>query len=242
MHRGSSRTEHTSRGRRWRRPLALAGLVGLLAVAMVALAAPGAFAWQRYYATANGLALRSGPGTTFRVVGYVNYGAPLDIDCQVQQATSVGGNRTWDHLTGGQWVTDYYTTTPSFNSYAPGLGPCSREWRSMGWASARVGQTGWNGWCERFVENSYGTTGRYGSALADFYAQRAAGRMHYDTNPPGGALVFYRNPYDGGFGHVEVSRGDGSFISTGPTVQIVGFGYGGTFIGWSYAPPDWPGV
>jgi hypothetical protein len=139
---------------RWWRRLTLAGLVALVALATVALAAPSALAYQRYYATANGLALRSGPGTTFRVVGYLNSATPLDIDCQVQQATSVNGNQTWDHLTGGQWVTDYYTTTPSWNSYAPGLGPCPREWRAIGWASARVGQTGWNGWCELFVERS----------------------------------------------------------------------------------------
>jgi cell wall-associated NlpC family hydrolase len=78
------------------------------------------------------------------------------------------------------------------------------------------------------VERSYGTSGGHPSALANSPAQRAAGRRHDDTNPSAGALVFYRNPYGGGHGHVEVSRGDGSFVSTGPTVQFVGFGHGGS--------------
>jgi hypothetical protein len=105
-----------------------------------------------------------------------------------------------------------------------------------------VGQTGWDGWCERFAENAYGTTGRYGSALIDFSTQQAAGRMHYDLNPPAGALTFFRNAYDGGYGHVMLSRGDGSYISTGPTVRIVAASYGGRFIGWAFAPDSWPGV
>jgi hypothetical protein len=218
-----------------------AAVLPVVVVAGLATTATPAFATVRYYSTSSSLNLRAGPGTTWGSVQTVGYHAALDIDCQVQGATNIGGNATWDHLTNGLWVTDYYTTSPSFNSYAPGLGPCSREWRSAAWASAQVGNTGYNGWCELFVERSYGTSGRYGSALADFYAQRSAGQIHYDTNPPVGALVFYRNPFDGGNGHVEISRGNGSYVTTGSSVQIVGFGWGGSFMGWSYAPSNWPG-
>lgn len=224
-----------------KRAVVFASAVATVAGLGIAASSVPAFASMRYYSTTSSLAERSGPGTTWSVTQYVGYNAPLDVDCQVQGATNVGGNATWDHLTNGQWVTDYYTTSPSFNNYASGLGPCSRELRAMAWASAESGATGYNGYCELFVEQSYGTSGRYSSALAAFNSLQNAGQMHYDTNPPGGALVFFRNSGDGGNGHVEISRGNGTFVSTGPTVQIVNFGYGGTFTGWSYAPSSWSG-
>ncbi|MDQ6949807.1 MAG: CHAP domain-containing protein [Actinomycetota bacterium] len=90
------------------------------------LGATSAFAFQRYHATADGVALRSGPGTGYALLGRVNNGTPLDVACQVQGGTNVGGNATWDRLTGGQWVADYWTSSPSYNSYAPGLGDCNQ--------------------------------------------------------------------------------------------------------------------
>jgi hypothetical protein len=105
----------------------VAGLI----VAGAALAAPlagvtsqPASASVRYAAVGDGLALRSGPGTQYPVLRKVNNGTPLDIVCQVQGGTNIGGNATWDKLVGGEWVSDYFTTTPSFNSYVPGLGDC----------------------------------------------------------------------------------------------------------------------
>lgn len=232
--------------------------VVILALVLLIVISGTASAYIRFYATTDQLALRSGPGTQYSVLQRVNKGTPLDVVCQVQNGTSVGGNRTWDKLTGGQWVSDYYTTTSSFNSYHPGLGDCNaspppppaatREAKAVAWAQSQVGKsiqpdgvTPWNFWCERFVENAYGTQHRYGSALINFNAQKAAGRINYSTNPPAGALVFYRNPYDRGFGHVQIAVGNGTFITTGPTVRIVNFSYSGTFQGWSYAPSSWPG-
>lgn len=95
-----------------------------LAVPLVGLASQPASASVRYAAVGDGVALRSGPGTQYSVLQRVNNGTPLDIVCQIQGGTNIGGNATWDKLTGGQWVADYFTTSPSFNSYAPGLGDC----------------------------------------------------------------------------------------------------------------------
>src|SRR4051812_35689526 len=93
-----------------------AALAVVPAIVIGGLAAQSAWAYQRYYTTIDGLALRSGPGTQYSVVQRVNKNTPLDIACQMQGGTNVNGNATWDRLTGGQWVTDYYTTTPSWNS------------------------------------------------------------------------------------------------------------------------------
>jgi hypothetical protein len=118
----------------------------------------------------------------------------------------------------------------------------TREQRAVDFANADLGRSDYAGWCELFVENAYGTQGQQQSALADFNAIQAGGRMHYTTSGiPAGALVFSRNPYDGGYGHVILSRGDGSFVSPqSPTQVLTDPRAGGTFSGWSFAPDGWP--
>lgn len=117
-----------------------------------------ASAYVRYYATTDGLALRRGPGTQYPVIQRVNRGTPLDVACQIQGGTSVGGNRTWDRLTGNQWVPDYNTTSPSYNSYASGLGQCSSGGRLWGRmrntnAASDSSQCTWTAY-DRFKRNS----------------------------------------------------------------------------------------
>jgi uncharacterized protein YraI len=73
--------------------------------------------YVRYYTTA-GVNLRSGPGTNYSVVQFVGANTPVDVTCQAT-GTSINGNSLWDHLTGGQWVADYYTTSPNFNALSP---------------------------------------------------------------------------------------------------------------------------
>jgi surface antigen len=71
---------------------------------------------------------RSGPGTGYSITGTEPSAAQFTLQCQWQGGTSVGGNATWDNVTFANGVTgaitDYYTTTPSWNSYAPGTGAC----------------------------------------------------------------------------------------------------------------------
>ena len=199
----------------------------LLVAGLIALVPGVASASQRYAVTADGVALRSGPGTSYALLGRLNTGAPIDIACQVQGGTNVGGNATWDRLTGGQWLADYYTTTPSFNSYAPGLGDCNagvtpQMQAAANWAISEKNSPdptwsdhfghAWSGWCEQFVEQAEGFAFTFPSAIADYQWHADRGRIHTDTNPPVGALVFYGG--GGGAGHVAVSIGGGQEIGT----------------------------
>jgi hypothetical protein len=72
--------------------------------------------------------VRSGPGTGYPLVTKEPAGAQFTLQCQWQGGTNVNGNATWDKVSFANGVTgaitDYYTTTPSWNSYAPGTGAC----------------------------------------------------------------------------------------------------------------------
>jgi hypothetical protein len=46
------------------------------------------------------------------------------IVCQVRSTSVVRGTSIWDRLSDGSYVTDYYTTTPSYNSFTPGIPHC----------------------------------------------------------------------------------------------------------------------
>jgi hypothetical protein len=101
----------------------------------------------------------------------------------------------------------------------------------------------WSGYCEAFVEIAYGTRHHFGSASADYAAQKAAGRIHNDKNPPAGALVFYSGMT---YGHVALATGDGQVITTwgyaGQRYAIRQVGmldFSGAYLGWSEAPLDW---
>lgn len=135
----------------------------------------------------------------------------------------------------------------------------SREQRAVAWAVAEVNSPDptrsdeygrpWSGYCEGFVEAAYGNhAGRYArpypSALADYQAQRAAGRIHTSGEPPAGALVFYNLSK---WGHVALSLGDGRIVTTWGydgqryAVRIVPRTTFGGYLGWSYANPAWGG-
>ncbi len=109
---------------RW---LALAASACCVAVTVIAAGAAPSFAAGTYSTTAS-VNVRSGPGTGYPLVGREPAGAQFTLQCQWQGGTSVNGNATWDKVTFANGVTgaitDYYTTTPSWNSYAPGTGAC----------------------------------------------------------------------------------------------------------------------
>lgn len=110
-------------GHRGRRGLC-GGLAGLtLAMSAVVVAAGPAMASQQYRTTAS-VTLRSGPGIPYANMGSRSNGSAITVVCQTQNGSNVYGNLTWDKLDNGAWVSDYYTTSPSFNNYAPGLGAC----------------------------------------------------------------------------------------------------------------------
>jgi hypothetical protein len=104
--------------------------------------------------------------------------------------------------------------------------------------------------CEDFVDAAFGLTTETGighdMALSFYQSLVALGLDHHETPIPRGALVFSAGPYGN---HVDISRGDGTFVSGG--VQGLSPGYGDghqiqilptanlgawTMYGWAYPP------
>jgi uncharacterized protein YraI len=245
--RATAQRAKTAENRHTRTPLlrrVLAGVaVSAVGVATLVAGANSAAAAGTFH-TIGSVNVRSGPGTNYGIVAGEPNGAGFSLICQWQHGTSVGGNATWDRVQFGNGVTgaisDYWTTTPSWNSYAPGTPDCTQAppaptgptvtpqmQAAANWAVAEMRSPypawsdhfghPWSGYCEQFAEQAEGFTFRFPSAIADFQWQRANGRIHTDTRPPVGALVYYGA--GGGFGHVAVSIGGGQEIGT--------FGYAG---------------
>jgi hypothetical protein len=198
-------------------------------------------------------------------VGWYAKGSKLSLVCYTR-GQSVKGyfsrwipggwDNIWYKVSDGYWVADVDIDTGSNNPIAPA---CSappapsanaKADRAVAWANSMVGSMSYKNLCERFVENAYGTSGKYASAIAAYKALKAAGAIKTSTtNIPKGALVFSLDPkWDYGNGHVEISRGDGTFVSGGAstaygnrsTVQIYKALPSG-YLGWAMPPASWPG-
>ena len=234
----------------------------LIAGSMVAAAATmlitGTASAAGTYQTTGTVNVRTGPGTGYGTVpGLEPQGASFTLICQWQGGTNINGNSTWDDVqfangeTGA--ISDYWTTTPSWNSWAPGTTDCNAVTAQMqqaaNWAIAEKNSPdptwsdhfghAWSGWCEEFAEQAEGFPHQFASAIVDYQWQQAQGRIHTDTNPPVGALVFYGG--GGGYGHVAVSIGGGQAIGTYGYVgqrlpvrqyPVVGF-LTNPYLGWS---------
>ncbi|WP_433803243.1 hypothetical protein [Actinomycetospora sp. CA-084318] len=97
---------------------------------------------------------------------------------------------------------------------------------------SKIGSTNYENWCERAVENAFGTQGHYASAIQDWESQQ----QHSDwRHAPRGAMVFYDTSSDG---HVALSLGDGRVVSSSAhhQVGIVPVDYFQRPLGWAYAP------
>lgn len=118
----SKRTRRTAT--RW---LVMTASAACLAITITILGAAPSLAAGTYSTTAF-VNVRSGPGTGYQLIGTEPGGAQFTLLCQWQGGTSINGNATWDDVTFANGltgaITDYYTTTPSWNSYAPGTGAC----------------------------------------------------------------------------------------------------------------------
>lgn len=213
---------------------------------------------------ATDLNYRLGPGEPSRVLGTIPNGTVLTIECTLTNYSVTGPwgpSNLWDRVFwNGQhvFVSDAWVWTGTSAAVAPPCGAAPAPTpvptpvptvptaaRAVAWAKSMIGNTSYNGLCEKFVENAYGVFGvplGYWTALADFNAQKAAGRIHTTANDiPAGALVFFRNRSDGGNGHVEIAVGNGTFITSAAKVQYVNLSWAGTFLGWAPAPTNWPG-
>lgn len=236
-------------------------IVGLLSTAAPAIA--GITGYSVTGTGGTGLMVRTSPtDPNAAAVAVLADGTGFTAECAVR-GRSVGGNTVW-HLISAPangWISDYYTTTPGFNQYIPGEPECNttpsgtREDRALNWARSVIGQTHtngdlgdsnhpWDGWCDNFVAHAYGRSySGYSTALVHYTSLANRGMIHTDANPPAGALVFYNGaPINGGAGHVMLSEGNGSYITSAATVRRVSIGWpGAPYLGWSYADPEWPG-
>lgn len=196
-----------------------------------------------------------------RQLGWYPKGSTLTLVCYKRgQAVSGyfskyfpgGKDDLWYKVNDGAFVADIDISTGTNN---PVTGPCSgnspspsssRESRAITWAVSQVGSGAYNFACQRFVENAFGTSGRFGSAIAMYNTLRSQGTIRGGT-PPAGALTFSKSSYDKGYGHVSIALGNGRYVSGGmPAPKTVNYmngpaASGGTYLGWAYAPSNWPG-
>lgn len=243
------------------RALVIAVLLTVLSLAGLARPAQAAdYRYQVVGTSGMGVCQRTEPRLAAPRAGCIGEGGWVTVNCwvigdtvtDVWQGRTISWNR-WARTPANLFIADIYLSSSS-TSYpqcaaAPAL--VTRESKAVDWARGQLGvwkttltpDGMWSGWCERFVEIAYGTTGRYPSAIADYNAQRAAGRISTSMNPPAGALVFYNLS---SYGHVGVSIGGGQVISTKgintwEPVRQHGVTDLSGYLGWSYAPMAWPG-
>jgi uncharacterized protein YraI len=226
------------------RPLGKAGAVSaLMLTALLGAAAPALAATATIQTGGPVLTVRSGPGNSYSSVGSMANGTSVQIVCQTH-GSAVQGNwgstDIWDQIPGGGYVTDGFVYTGSDSAVAPacGSGTSSKADQAINWFQARFGNTSYHMKCETAVENAYGTTGRHPTALANWNTAVTQGRAHPgDLNAPRGALVFWdiTQPY----GHVGISRGDGTFVATdvnGAAIGAAALPHYTHYLGWAY--PD----
>ena len=107
--------------------------------------------------------------------------------------------------------------------------------------------------CEAFVAYAFGVPqaqyGWDGAAETMYQTLLREGQIQTDMDAPRGALVFSKSPYGA---HIDIARGDGTYISggvqglkqgygDGHNIQILPsphVGYGWTYRGWSLGYPE----
>lgn len=117
--------------------------------------------------------------------------------------------------------------------------PRSVAARAIAWAERLDGSARYAWYCERFVENAFGTGGLYETA---WDAAQAIGLRRGAA--PRGALVFFRPaPTNHGYGHVGISLGGGRMISALARVMVTRFAgsryWSALYAGWAPVPSSW---
>lgn len=228
--------------------LAAAGGV-ITSIAPAAHAAP---VFRVAYTDGDGVALRYAPTAKGRLSPRVVWadGTQVTIICQTWSGDVVGprANHVFDQVayparSASTWIPDAYVAgTAAANNFTPGIARCggtapaptppsnAAAEKAIGWISARIGSTAYDGYCLAAVYQAYLSAGRNITAglpyaqshdTAYSYWTVAANRHPGDRNPPRGALVFFRSAA-GAPGHVAISLGGGQMISTydGRTLAI----------------------
>ncbi len=129
---------------------------------------------------------------------------------------------------------------------APAAPPSSTADDAVARADSMVGTDfGGDFGCGVLVAAAYGVPGiGYDTAKLFRDALAAQNKIAMSPDPPRGALVFSESSWDRGAGHVDIARGDGTYVSGGvggggPTVQVLRTwnpAPGARYLGWAYAP------
>ncbi len=87
--------------------------------------APVATVAQRYRVTSRtGLNSRSGPSTSYPIVGGYSSGSRVSVICQTR-GQKIDGTRVWNRLANGSWVTDRYVATPNSTGFSKAIPRCT---------------------------------------------------------------------------------------------------------------------
>jgi uncharacterized protein YraI len=215
----------------------LAAVTAAVGVAVPAQAAPSVAATV---ADTGGLPLmvRSGPGTGYGVVGQLDEGTSVTVECQ-SDGTVVEGNGVWDYLPAyGGYAADRYLATPGYDGRHPSLPSCDdatdgvRD-RIVQVARGELGNTDksrygapWNHeWCQYFVNWVWANAGvpdmfSANGFTGDFYwwaADRGLLRDGTSGIQVGDAVLFGTGPSSPStslhVGIVVAVHGDGSIES-----------------------------
>lgn len=110
------------------------------------------------------------------------------------------------------------SAAPSSPAVLAAVNATSAEQGAISWAQSQLGQDVYDGYCLAFVVDAYKLGGGVdiGSAdsAVDYWSAHADLQHPGDTNPPYGALTLWGATASNPYGHVGISLGDGTVIST----------------------------
>jgi cell wall-associated NlpC family hydrolase len=181
--------------------------------------------------------------------------------------TTNGNQQNFPSGTNGSWTLAYNGTTHNFvarvgmfngSQTQASSNNVSVTWASntlsvatklsdaVAWAKTQIGSRNWgtgtNTYCELFVENAFGTSGRFSTAYAGYQSIGISGSPQI----PGQIVFFSKNSSNGGYGHVGIYIGNGQFISvTSSGVQLESLSWWSSnvasYVGYASPPSSWPG-
>src|SRR5690348_17209324 len=94
---------------------------------------------------------------------------------------------------------------------------------NLAWARANMGRSDYIGYCEQFVENANGVTGKYPSAIAAAQAQPLS--TDWSQARPGDTVYYGAAPENGGYGHAAIYSGNGKVVSSAANHETPLTGY-----------------
>ncbi len=88
--------------------------------------------------SSSSLNARTGPSTSYPVARTIPSGTSISVLCQTTGST-VGTTKVWDRLSDGNYVSDYYVSTPSRTSFSKPLPRCTYSWQVSASVTLRTG-------------------------------------------------------------------------------------------------------